>query len=58
MNASCEKTEHEACSANFKNEIQKVRINLGDDYLEIIKKRLGTLKSEVIIAVENQSAKE
>lgn len=42
-------------SAKFKKEIQEVRINLGDDYLEVIKRRLGTLKSEVIIAIENQS---
>ena len=41
-------------SAEFRKELQEVRINLGDDYLEIIKKRLGTLKSEVIIAIENQ----
>ena len=41
-------------SAEFKKELREVRINLGDDYLEIIKKRLGTLKSEVIIAIENQ----
>ncbi len=40
-------------SANFKKEIQTVKINLGADYLEVIKKRLGTLKSEVIIAIEN-----
>jgi SNF2 family DNA or RNA helicase len=40
--------------ADFRSEIQSVRINLGDDYLEIVKKRLGTLKSEMIIAVENQ----
>jgi len=42
-------------SANFKNELQEVKINLGEDYLEIIKKRLGTLKSEVIIAIENMN---
>ena len=41
-------------SAEFRKELQEVRINLGEDYLEIIKKRLGTLKSEVIIAIENQ----
>ncbi len=40
--------------SDFRSEIQSVRINLGEDYLEIVKKRLGTLKSEVIIAVENQ----
>jgi superfamily II DNA or RNA helicase len=43
-------------SADFRKEIQEVRINLGDDYLEIVKKRLGNLKSEVIIAIENQIA--
>ncbi len=41
-------------SANFKTELQAVKINLGEDYLEIVKKRLGSLKSEVIIAIENQ----
>jgi hypothetical protein len=41
-------------SANFKKELQEVRTNLGDDYLEVIKKRLGILRSEVIIAIENQ----
>jgi superfamily II DNA or RNA helicase/HKD family nuclease len=41
-------------SPNFRKELEEVRINLGEDYLEIVKKRLGSLKSEVIIAVENQ----
>ena len=41
-------------SADFKKELQKVKINLGEDYLEVVKKRLGSLKSEVIIAIENQ----
>ena len=41
-------------SANFKKELQAVKINLGEDYLEVVKKRLGSLKSEVIIAIENQ----
>jgi hypothetical protein len=40
-------------SAGFRKELNEVRINLGDSYLEIIKKRLGSLKSEVIIAIEN-----
>jgi len=40
--------------SDFKAELQAVKINLGEDYLEVIKKRLGTLKSEVIIAIENQ----
>ncbi len=40
-------------SANFKKELQEVKINLGEDYLEIVKQRLGSLKSEVIIAIEN-----
>ncbi len=43
-------------SPNFKKELQEVKINLGEDYLEIIKKRLGALKSEVIIAIENRNA--
>lgn len=42
--------------ADFKAELADVRINLGEDYLEIIKRRLGSLKSEVIIAIENQGA--
>jgi len=41
-------------SANFKKELQAIRINLGEDHLEVVKKRLGSLKSEVIIAIENQ----
>lgn len=41
-------------SADFKKELREVKINLGEDYLEIVKKRLGTLKSEVIIAIENR----
>jgi len=41
-------------SANFKKELQAVKIHLGEDYLEIVKKRLGSLKTEVIIAIENQ----
>lgn len=41
-------------SAEFRKELQEVKINLGEDYLEIIKKRLGELRSEVIIAIENQ----
>jgi hypothetical protein len=41
-------------SAEFKKELQELKINLGENYLDIIKKRLGELKSEVIIAIENQ----
>jgi len=37
-----------------KKKFQEVKINLGEDYLEIIKQQLGSLKSEVIIAIENQ----
>ncbi len=39
---------------DFRTELKTVRTNMGDDYLEIIKQRLGNLKSEVIIAIENQ----
>ncbi|MFH2102157.1 MAG: helicase-related protein [Chloroflexota bacterium] len=39
----------------FKEEIRFIRNHMGDDYLEIIQYRLGSLKSEVIIAVENQA---
>lgn len=42
-------------SPNFKKELQEVRQNLGDDYLDTIKSRLGALKSEIIIAIENQA---
>ncbi|MEW6241040.1 MAG: helicase-related protein [Chloroflexota bacterium] len=38
----------------FIRELQQVRVQLGDDYLDIIKQRLGRMKSEVIIAIENQ----
>ncbi|MDQ3005362.1 MAG: SNF2-related protein, partial [Chloroflexota bacterium] len=41
-------------SANFKKELQAVKISLGEDYLEVVKKRLGSLKTEVIIGIENQ----
>ena len=40
--------------SDFKNELNAVKINLGEDYLKVIKKRLGSLKTEVIIAIENQ----
>lgn len=40
---------------DFTDELTFVRRYLGDDYLEIIKKRLGTLESEIIIAIENQA---
>ncbi len=39
---------------SFIVELKFIRGHLGDDYLEIIEKRLGSLKSEIIIAVENQ----
>lgn len=42
---------------DFKSELEFVRIYLGDDYLDIIQKRLGSLKSEIIIAVENLISK-
>jgi superfamily II DNA or RNA helicase/HKD family nuclease len=44
--------------SDFKQELKAVKINLGEDYLEIIKIRLGSLKSEVIIAIENQRTNE
>ena len=37
----------------FIRELEFVRGYLGEDYLEVIQNRLGSLKSEVIIAVEN-----
>jgi hypothetical protein len=40
--------------AEFKNEIEYVRRYLGEDYLDVIQQRMGSVKSEVIIAVENQ----
>ncbi|MEX1247047.1 MAG: helicase-related protein [Anaerolineales bacterium] len=39
----------------FITELAYVRKYLGDDYLEVIKERLGSLTSEIIIAVENQT---
>ncbi len=39
---------------DFTEELKFVRNYLGNDYLEIIWSRLGQLKSEIIIAVENQ----
>jgi superfamily II DNA/RNA helicase len=38
---------------DFKAELEFVRNYLGEDYLKVIQQRLGTLKSEVIIAIEN-----
>ncbi len=40
--------------AEFIKEIAFVRAHLGEDYLDIIQGRLGSMKSEIIIAVENQ----
>ncbi len=39
----------------FKEELILLRGHLGDDYLDIIEQRLGSLKNEIIIAVENQA---
>ncbi|WKZ40017.1 MAG: helicase-related protein [Anaerolineales bacterium] len=39
--------------SDFASELQVVKNNLGEDYLEVVKSKLGTLKSEVIIAIEN-----
>lgn len=40
--------------ADFMDELKFISGYLGEDYLEIIEERLGSLKSEIIIAVENQ----
>ena len=40
----------------FKEELNTIRTRLGEDYLEIIKSRLGTIASEIIIAIENQDS--
>jgi len=40
---------------DFKAELEFVRNYLGEDYLKVIQQRLGTLKSEVIIAIENRN---
>ncbi len=37
----------------FIKELQVVRGHLGEDYLEIVQQRLGSMKSEIIIAIEN-----
>lgn len=53
--ASVELTnENSGAIQKFKKELELVRNYLGDDYLEIIKKRLGSSNSEIIIAIENQ----
>jgi superfamily II DNA or RNA helicase/HKD family nuclease len=41
---------------DFKTELEFVKNYLGEDYLEVIQQRLGSLKIEVIIAIENQLA--
>ena len=38
----------------YKKELDFVRTHLGEDYLDIIRSKLGPMKSEVIIAIENQ----
>jgi hypothetical protein len=40
---------------SFIKEVRTIRNKLGDDYLDIVKQRLGDIKSEVIIAIENIS---
>jgi len=42
----------------FKKELHFVRNYLGDDYLNIIRARLGSIRSEIIIAIENQKEEE
>lgn len=42
----------------FKEELIFVRKYLGDDYLKIVKQRLASTTSEIIIAVENQCREE
>jgi hypothetical protein len=39
--------------ADFRAELHAVKISLGEDYLEIVKKQLGSLRTEVIIAIEH-----
>lgn len=43
-----------AAFKKFIEEITIVRKHLGDDYLDVVKRRVGTTKSEVIIGIENQ----
>jgi len=53
--ASVELTPNNPKAAKeFKKELLFVRNYLGDDYLKIIRQRLGTIRSEIIIAIENQ----
>lgn len=40
-------------SSQFKEELRQVKTQLGEDYLDLIKQKLGSIKSEVIIAIEN-----
>ncbi|MEW5827815.1 MAG: helicase-related protein [Chloroflexota bacterium] len=42
---------------DFREELRTIKVNLGEDYLDHVKKKLGSLKSEVIIAIENQQSK-
>jgi len=37
----------------LKKELAFLRMHLGDDYLEEIERNLGSLKSEIVVAVEN-----
>ena len=36
-----------------KDELEKLQQELGDDYLDKVKSKLGRLETEVIIAIEN-----
>jgi hypothetical protein len=37
----------------LKKELSALRVNLGEDYLEEIERKLGSLKSEIVVAFEN-----
>ncbi len=46
--------DNAASLTEFIREINLIRNNLGENYLEIIENRLGSLDNEIIISVENQ----
>jgi superfamily II DNA or RNA helicase/HKD family nuclease len=47
--------ENYTALAEFKKQLAYIRNYLGDDYLQVVKERLASTSSEIIIAIENQS---
>jgi superfamily II DNA or RNA helicase len=48
------KPDSDSALRSFINELVTLKAHLGENYLEIIERRLGSLDSEIIISVENQ----